>query len=423
MVSFFTSRFEIVLISVQLLFLHVHSTTHWQDVEVLKQLKNSVDPTSITPGSCLASWDFSLDPCYNLFTGNFTCGFRCDVVVSSLSRVTELALDHWGYSGSLTSVSWNLPYLQTLDLTGNSFHGSIPDSLSHLLNLRRISLSRNLFSGPIPASLGSLSGLEELYLDYNNLEGTVPASINRLNNLKRLDLQGNKLAGELPQLPGLNTLYFLDVSNNRISGELPDKLPASLVQLSMRNNTVEGNIPTSVTALLSVQVLDLSHNKLSGSIPAPLFTHPSLQQVTLSHNQFGSIDEPAAGKLFHDSQLIAVDLSNNDIRGFLPGFLGLMPRLSSLSLENNKLSGIIPTQYAMKVMEAGEGVSRLERLLLGSNYLSGAIPGPLLGLKPGSVKVRLGDNCLYRCPLRLFLCEGGKQKSLTDCKALGHAIP
>lgn len=418
MVSFFT--FAIVLVSVQLLFLHAQSTTHWQDVEVLKQFKNSVDPTSITPGSCLASWDFTLDPCDNLFTGKFTCGFRCDVAVSSLARVTELALDQWGYSGSLRSVSWNLPYLQTLDLSGNSFHGSIPDSLSNLLRVRRISLSRNFLSGSIPPSLGLLSMLEELYLDYNSLEGTVPFSINTLKNLKRLELQGNKLTGEFPELTDLNTLYFLDVSDNGISGKLPAKLPASLVQLSMRNNTVEGNIPASVTTLLSLQVLDLSHNKLSGPIPATLFTHTSLQQVTISNNQFRSIDEPAA-KSFHDSQLIAVDFSNNDIRGSLPGFLGSMPRLSSLSLENNKLSGIIPTQYATKVLDPGHGVSQLERLLLGSNYLSGAIPGPLMDLKPGSVKVRLGDNCLYRCPLRLFLCEGGKQKSLTDCNAFGHS--
>lgn len=406
---------------VHVLFLHARSTTHWQDIEVLKQLKNSVDPNSMTPGSCLISWDFSVDPCDNLGGEKFTCGLRCDILISSVSRVTELALDQWNYSGSLTSVSWNLPYLQTLDLTNNAFTGSVPESLSNLTRVQRIGLSRNLLSGSIPTSLGSLSNLEELYFDNNFLEETIPQSFNGLKNLKRLELQGNKLTGEFPELGQLNNLNFIDTSDNAISGQLPATFPASLIQLSMRNNSIEGNIPASLIGLNFLQVIDLSHNKLGGSVPASLFTHPSLEQLTLSYNQFGSIQEP--GSSFQNSQLIAADLSNNEIRGLLPGFLGLMPRLSSISLENNKLSGMIPTQYALKMVFPGQGVSQFERLLLGGNYLFGPIPGPLLDLKPGSVTVRLGDNCLYRCPLRLFLCEGGEQKSLSECQAFGPIIP
>ncbi|PKI43344.1 hypothetical protein CRG98_036266, partial [Punica granatum] len=41
------------------------------DVKVLKQLKDSVDPTSVSPGSCLGSFlsslDFAFDPCRSLF--------------------------------------------------------------------------------------------------------------------------------------------------------------------------------------------------------------------------------------------------------------------------------------------------------------------------------------------------------------------
>ncbi|KAJ8567582.1 hypothetical protein K7X08_019790 [Anisodus acutangulus] len=402
-------------------FLHAHSTTHWQDIEVLKELKNSVDPNSMTPGSCLISWDLSVDPCDNLLSEKFTCGLRCDFVISNVSRVTELALDQANYSGTLTSISWNLPYLQTLDLTSNSFTGSLPESLSNLTRVQRLGLSGNSLSGSIPSSLGSLSYLEELYLDNNFLEGTIPQSFNGLKNLKRLEFQGNKVTGEFPELGQLNNLNYIDASDNSISGELQASFPASLIQLTMRNNSIEGNIPASLTGLNFLQVIDLSYNKLSGSVPASLFTHPSLEQVTLSGNQFGSVQEP--GSLFQNSQLIAADLSNNEIRGLLPGFLGLMPRLSSLSLENNKLSGMIPTQYALKMVFPDQGVSQFERLLLGGNYLFGPIPGPLLDLKPGSVTVRFGDNCLYRCPLRLFLCEGGEQKSLSECQAFGPIIP
>ncbi|KAK3004253.1 hypothetical protein RJ639_018438 [Escallonia herrerae] len=405
-------------------FFHGNSATYWEDVEVLKQLRGGLDPSSVSPGSCLSSWDFTLDPCDSLFGEKFTCGFRCDVVDSSTaSRVTELTLDQAGYSGSLASTSWNLPYLQTLDLSNNKFAGPIPDSLSNLTGLQRLVLSGNSLSDSVPSSLGSLASLEEIYLDNNNLHGTIPSSLNGLNNLKRLELQHNQLGGQFPDLSQLSNLNFLDASDNAISGELPANFPASLMELSARNNQIEGNIPASLLNSAYLQVMDLSHNRLSGPVPSGLFTHPSLQQLTLSDNQFELIQLPANWGKILQSQLIAVDMSNNEIRGLLPDFMGWMPQLSALSLENNKLSGMIPVQYAMKTAGPGEGVSGFERLLLGGNYLFGAIPGPLLGMKPGSATVSLGDNCLYRCPARFFFCQGGEQKSLTECKIFGPVIP
>ncbi|XP_028080872.1 uncharacterized protein LOC114282393 [Camellia sinensis] len=91
-------------------FFEANSITFWQDTEALREFKNGLDPNSVRPGSCLSSWDFTLDPCDNLFT----CGFRCDLVISTMSRVTELALDQAGYVGSLASTSWILLHLLLL---------------------------------------------------------------------------------------------------------------------------------------------------------------------------------------------------------------------------------------------------------------------------------------------------------------------
>ncbi|KAL7192999.1 hypothetical protein ACSBR2_024752 [Camellia fascicularis] len=413
----------ILLITVTDSFFEANSITFWQDTEALREFKNGLDPNSVRPGSCLSSWDFTLDPCDNLFSDKFTCGFRCDLVISTMSRVTELALDQAGYVGSLASTSWNLlPYLHTLDLSNNFFAGSIPDSFSNLTRLQTLSLSRNSLSGSVPNSIGSLSTLEELYLDNNYFQGTIPLSLNGLKNLKRLELQGNRLSSQFPDLSQLTNLSFLDASDNSISGELPAHLPTSLVELSMRNNQLKGNIPANISNLFYLQVIDLSHNNLTGSIPSGLFTHPSLQQLTLSYNDFESVQEP--GDSSQERELIAVDLSSNMIHGLIPSFMGRMRKLSALSLENNRFSDVIPAQLTLKAVLPGQGVSQLERLLLGGNYLFGAIPGQLLKMRdPGSVTVRLGDNCLYRCPLRFFFCQGGKQKSLMECKRLGHVFP
>ncbi|KAG6600600.1 putative inactive leucine-rich repeat receptor kinase XIAO, partial [Cucurbita argyrosperma subsp. sororia] len=402
--------------------LSVHSKTHWEDTQVLKQLKNALDPTSISSASCVHSWDFSVDPCDNLFGQKFTCGFRCDTVVSEASRVTELSLDQAGYSGSISSVFWNLPYLETLDLSNNFFSGPIPaSSFSNLARMSLLSLSDNSFSGEVPTSIGSLSALEELYLNGNGFNGSVPASFVGLVSLKRLELQSNGFTGAFPDLLGLKNLYYLDGSDNRFSGELPSVFPASLVQLSMRNNSFEGAIPGSVGKLVNLQVVDLSHNQLGGSVPAALFEHPSLEQLTLSFNRFSAVETPDSSG--SRSGLIAVDLSENEITGFLPPFLASMPKLSALSLEDNNFTGMIPVIYAFKTAAPNPGISPLERLLLGGNYLFGPIPEPLRRMKPDSATVRLGGNCLFRCPTFLFFCEGGEQKSTAECRSAGPMIP
>ncbi|TYG40135.1 hypothetical protein E1A91_D12G067000v1 [Gossypium mustelinum] len=372
-----TSKF---FLSSLLLLLFVHgvlpraeSKTYWGDVDALKQLKNGVQPNSVSPGSCLGSWDFTFDPCDSLFSERFTCGFR------------------------------------------------IPGSLSNLTRLTRLGLSRNAFSGEVPASIGSLSTLEELYLDNNNLQGPIPPTFNGLGSLKRLEIQSNNISGELPELGSLKNLYFLDASNNVISGYLPTTLPPFLVQISMRNNMIEGTIPPSLKYLNLLQVLDLSHNKLTGSVPYFLFNHPSLQQLTLAFNSFDSLQAPS--NLGTQSELIAVDLSNNELQGWLPPFLPLMPKLSALSMENNKFSGMIPIQYALRAALPASGIAPFARLLLGGNYLFGPIPGPLLVLKPDTANVSLADNCLIRCPSRFFFCQGADQKSLMECKSFGSVIP
>lgn len=410
--------FTTFAIAIFLMLCLADSATHPDDIQALKQLKRSIHPNSIRAGSCLSSWDFSSDPCGSLFTARFTCGLRCDLTLSGFSRVTEIALDSAGYTGSLARVTrWSLPYLNTLDLSENSLAGAIPDSLSNLTRLRRLSLSGNFFALRIPSSLGSLSLLEELYLDNNNLIGALPKSFNNLKSLKRLELQQNHLSGNFPSLGSLNSLYFLDLTDNNISGFLPFSFPNSLVSLSIRNNSLNGRIPINNLDQLSyLEVLDLSFNRLIGPVYKQIFIHPSLQQISLSHNGFSSIESPSGTG--EGSKLVAIDLSYNKIAGFLPEFLAEMPNLSALSLEYNRFTGMIPSEYAAK---ATAQTAPFQRLLLGGNYLFGPIPGQLLRLKPGSTHVSLVDNCLYMCLDIFFFCQGGDQKSLSVCKSFGHS--
>ncbi|XXG74832.1 hypothetical protein AAC387_Pa07g3449 [Persea americana] len=403
------------------LFMTVQSTTHPSDIQALRDLLQAVDPTSIPQGSCLSSWDFSSDPCDSSYGQRFSCGIRCDLNDSGLARVTELALDSAGYSGPLSLSPGRLPFLGTLDVADNRFSGPLPPAISNLTRLSRLSLSRNSFSGQIPPDLSSLSDLQHLYLDNNLLYGQIPPALGSgLRSLVRLELQSNRLSGEFPDLSGLKNLAFVDASDNLLSGQVfLRRFPPSIVQISMRDNQLEGELSEGISDLPLLQVVDLSHNRLSGKVPAAVFEHPSLEQVTLSYNGLSSVGVPAGGG--RGSGLIAVDLGHNRVEGLVPAFMGLMPRLSALSLESNRLTGMIPAQYGVKA--AGDGLAPFERLILSGNYLFGPIPGLFMGLKPGSAMVSLVDNCLLRCPNIFFFCQGGSQKSWTDCYNFSPVIP
>ncbi|KAJ4978507.1 hypothetical protein NE237_009287 [Protea cynaroides] len=123
------------------------------------------------------------------------------------------------------------------------------------------------------------------------------------------------------------------------------------------------------------------------------------------------------------SELVALDQSSNDLQGLLPTFMVTMPKLSALSLEKNKFTGMISSQYALKAVILIEGTSTFARLLLGGNYLFGPILGPLMSMKPGSANVSLVDNCFYGCLETFFFCQGGVQKSLIACKIFRPIIP
>ncbi|XP_008796883.2 probable LRR receptor-like serine/threonine-protein kinase At4g36180 [Phoenix dactylifera] len=405
--------------------LTVTSKTFPGDTEALKAVKQGVDPRSIPSGSCLSTWDFAVaDPCDAAFSPRFTCGLRCDTSdAAGFLRVTELALDPAGYSGSITPSVWSLPFLESLELADNSLAGAVPLPPPAGLppRLRRLSLSRNAFSGEIPG-FSAAPALEELYLDNNLLSGPIPPGLATLPALRRLELQTNNLTGEIPDLGPLQNLTFLDASNNALSGGFPSgKFPASVVEISLRSNRLEGEIPgAAVAALPALQVMDLSHNGLSGAVPGAAFEHPSLEQLTLAYNRFESIKRPGDGGLV--SRLIALDLGHNRLGGFLPAFLGSMPRLSALSLEDNRFTGMIPAQYAVRVVGAW-GAVPFARLILSGNYLSGPVPSPLVGLKEGSAMVNLADNCLFRCPPEFFFCDGGRQKPSTTCREFNPVIP
>ncbi|CAL4958383.1 unnamed protein product [Urochloa decumbens] len=112
------------------------------------------------------------------------------------------------------TLSTVLKTLAVIDVSDNSFHGPIPQSLGDLVLLRGINLSHNALTGPIPSQLCALNQLEALDLSSNNLSGEIPQELASLDFLSTLNLSYNELEGRIPESPHFLTFANLSFLGN-----------------------------------------------------------------------------------------------------------------------------------------------------------------------------------------------------------------
>ncbi|XP_010531560.2 PREDICTED: putative leucine-rich repeat receptor-like serine/threonine-protein kinase At2g24130 [Tarenaya hassleriana] len=355
--------------------------TSASDVAALKAFKAGVNPRSIPPWSCLATWDFAAaDPCASPRRTHFTCGVTCS---PDSTRVTQLTLDPAGYSGRVTPLVSGLTHLLTLDLAENSFFGQIPPSISSLVNLQFLNLRSNSLSGSLPESITRLNSLESIDISHNSLTGSLPKSMGSMPNLRRLDLSYNKLTGSIP------------------------KLPKNLIELALKANSLSGSVPKdSFTDSTQLEVVEIAENSFTGVLGAWFFLLPSIQQADLANNSLTGVEVSPPSPAGSSGDLVAVELGFNAIEGHAPANFAAYPRLSSLSLRHNRLRGGIPAEYGQS--------KTLRRLYLDGNFLTGKPPAGFI--RPDSpVYGSFGDNCLQGCPGNSKMCAPS-QKPFSICK-------
>ena len=375
----------------------IHSITLEDDVLSLLALKRAVDPNTISPSSFLNSWDFTFDPCEN--SGSQFLGILCNVPLdSSPSRVTTLVLDNSGYEGFVSPAVGNLTELTILNLGKNSFRGPVPNTLVNLRQLQRLTMRHNFLTGPIPAGIVSLMNLEYLDLSGNRLSGMIPSKISVLRRLKFMSLSNNELSGKIPDLTGLWQLKTLDLSNNQLSGNLP-ALPVSLTEIDINHNKLTGFL-RQVKTLKHLKWMDISNNMLSGPIDEILSLH-KLVHLNVSFNQFTTLE--ISNYSTENTQFEVLDAQGNNLLGYLPVNLVTMQSLTAVNLANNQFRGYIPKEYGLKLQRSWR------ELYLDHNFLTGSLPSQFSHIRIG-IKVSLANNCL-KCPMHIALCHGGQRPS------------
>ena len=325
--------------------------------------------------------------------------------LGNLTHLEWLDLDDNQLSGSIPPELGNLTHLESLGLDDNQLTGSIPPELGNLTHLKWLDLARNQLSGSIPPALGNLTHLKWLDLA-NNLSGSIPPELGNLTHLESLSLVGNQLTGSIPpELGNLTHLESLDLDGNQLTGSIPPELGnlTHLEWLGLSVNQLSGSIPPALGNLTHLQGLYLSDNQLTGCIPAGLRDIPfndlsslelddcsvpeseSDREVLVAlynatngaqweYNTNWLSDEPLGQwygvDIDADGRVSSLALDDNQLSGIIPPELGNLTHLEWLGLYGNQLSGIIPPELG--------NLTNLERLYLDGNQLSGIIP-PELG--------------------------------------------
>ncbi|PKA49760.1 putative LRR receptor-like serine/threonine-protein kinase [Apostasia shenzhenica] len=233
--------------------------------------------------------------------------------------------------------------LEALDLSGNGFSGSFPDSIANCSKLNSLDLWGNLLTGKITSGIGDLTELNSLFLGNNSFDRDLPMELLNCRKLVFLDISRNQFGGEIQQIFGnFTTLKFLILHSNSYSGGIEEsgilELP-NLLRLDLSFNNFSRKLPVSVADMPKIKLIILAYNYFYGRIPPEYGRILTLQVLDLSFNRLSGGIPPEIGNL---TSVLWLMLANNNLTGEIPPEIGNCSSLLWLNIANNRLSGRIP---------------------------------------------------------------------------------
>nr|KYP39987.1 putative LRR receptor-like serine/threonine-protein kinase At4g08850 family [Cajanus cajan] len=382
----------------------------------------------------LSSWTTRVSPCKSWK------GIVCD----NSNSVTDINVTNFGLKGTLHSLNFSsFPKLLSLDISNNSFSGTIPPQIANLSRVSQLKMDDNLFSGSIPEEIGELRNLKQLILAKNQLSGTIPPTIGMLANLVKLDLSKNSISGTIPSIRNLTNIQLLRLSNNTLSGSIPPYIGdlVTLTDFEIQNNSISGSIPSNIGNLTKLVNFYIPLNMISGSIPNTIGNLVNLYALDLSRNNLTGVIPSSLGNL---TNLVFLLLFNNTLQGRLPPGLNNFTNFQSLQLSSNSFTGPLPQQICLggslrkfaansnyftgPVPKSLKNCSSLTRVNLSGNQLSGNISDDF-GVYPNLTFVELSSNNFYghispnwaKCPNLTSLKMFNNNLSGGIPPELGHA--
>ncbi|KAG0494807.1 hypothetical protein HPP92_005801 [Vanilla planifolia] len=229
---------------------------------------------------------------------------------------------------------------------------------------------------------------------------------NAADTVALANLKAAVLSSSMPPFSCLSSWNFsgtTDPCRNFLCG-ISCSTYGRIISVSLDSAGYYGHLPSAISNLTHLQVLDLSNNFFNGPVPSSLSSLSNLKYLILTSNNFsGPIPFSILSNL---SSLITLELSGNSLSGTLPPSLSSLSALTILDLSYNHLSGTL-------IQSAFEPLKRLEVADLAGNQLSGAIKGWLLRL-PKIQQVNLANNTFNKWEVWPALLGGGDELVAID---------
>ncbi|XP_030936555.1 receptor-like protein EIX2 [Quercus lobata] len=272
-------------------------------------------------------------------------GVHCD---NQTGHVLELEVHD--LRGMISPSILELPYLTSLDLSGNDFNQShIPKFICSLSNLTYLDLSLANLNGSFPDQLGNLSHLQQLYLNRNDLKINENLEwLSHLSSLEYLDLSHTNLRAandwlEVESSPKFKKLGLVDIIP-KFLGDI-----CSLRELYLSNITLKGQLVDLLNNLPgcakdSLEILSLPSNQISGLWPNNFgILFPLLKEINLRHNNISGTVPKTIGNLYNLNYLA---VTSNCLRGVISeAFFSNLSKLKYLDLSKNSLTLEFSSQW------------------------------------------------------------------------------
>ncbi|GAY47186.1 hypothetical protein CUMW_102700 [Citrus unshiu] len=244
------------------------------------------------------------------------------------------------------------------------------------------------------SSPGSIIGLH-LSKDNVNFNGRLShLNFSCFPNLESLRILAyyDGFTGSIPsEISALSKLQLLDLSSNRLRGTIPSQIGnlRNLVHLNVSDNVLTGSVPSTLGRLTNLNYMSLSRNMLGGLLPQEIGNLKNLIELDVGDN---SLIGPIPLTLSRLTSLKILILAQNQLSG-LPQEIGNLKNLMLLDVGNNDIIGPIPStlglfsdlsyldlscnQFNSSIPNELTRLTQLFHLDLSSNKLSGKIPSQI----------------------------------------------
>ncbi|KAF3434580.1 hypothetical protein FNV43_RR21665 [Rhamnella rubrinervis] len=138
-------------------------------------------------------------------------------------------------------------------------------------------------------------------------------------------------------------LQFLDLSWNRLSGKIPSRFDNNdFIILALKSKKLSGSMPSSLSRMSNLEILDFSDNKLIGTIPPSLVKLNFVFNFSVVDNRlFGDIHSGGQFSTFPGSSFEGNDLCGDHVSSYASNDQPFEKPLNVPSTSNNILYGSV----------------------------------------------------------------------------------